>query len=255
RTKQASAASQDLDLYIHREVHLDGKPTLGGIEMPACISGGPNAEEYCAIENPLPGQYVVTVHNFGGSRDGVDAHVLEVALVTAETTDLSVINPGRLDPGEEVVLAARLERDMQEGDEAIGTLALGTRPDAPRNIGSMPVYLRRGVDEVRMSGPAQVALGAGTATVDIEIAPNLAGIARTLHISLPVPAPLEVVDVTAGGVLANGGVSWQIERAVNAPALLLRVVLDVSAVAQYSEFPLTARHHVSAAGASTQDEE
>ncbi|HEX6928855.1 MAG TPA: S8 family serine peptidase [Gammaproteobacteria bacterium] len=245
RTLQATAESPDLDLYVFRDVHLDGKPTLGGVEIPECVSGNPASDESCMIIDPSPGQYVISVHNYGGSPDGTDDHVLEVALVAGAESDLTVVNPGRLDPGEEVILAARIDRAMEGDEEAIGMLTLGINPDAPENIGSMPVMLSRGPDEVQLSGPPIVALGENAAVITVNIAANFSGVARTLHIDLPLPLPLDIIEASHDAQIGDGSVRWQLDRAVDAEAVSLTAVIDTSGVAEYAEFEVVAEHFVS----------
>lgn len=249
----AEAESADLDLFLHRDHNLNGLPDEG---RAACASAGPNSDERCVINDIEPGQYLVTVHNFGGDTEGSDRHVLEIAMIRGEDHgQFTLLEPPALPVGTEIELAAYWDNALEPGEAAIGELDLGTSDVSRDNIGSVTVIVERGEDDIRLVPGKPVLLPGEETAVVLHVAANRSGMARTLHVNLAVPPALEVMGDVEDATVDENQIRWAFDRPVDAPAMSATFTIRAKgSVEGYVDARLAAVHHAETPIIATPDE-
>jgi len=139
RITQSTAT--DMDLYVGRDAG-DGKPDL---DEELCASTTSGTSERCVIADPQPGNYWVLVQDWQASSEGaIDTVSLDIASVPGEPRGLAATGPVSAAAREAFDLRLAWDRgDLEAHRRWYGALDLGTDPEHPRNLGLVPVLLKR----------------------------------------------------------------------------------------------------------------
>ncbi len=136
------ATAPDIDLFVGRDTNNNGQADE---EEMVCLSIDPNQFEECVIENPEPGTWWILVQNWQASTSGEDDVELEVAVLTADSQDSSLVVSG---PG--LHLGGSLDLDlswdqpaMRRNERWIGAIGISSSPDHPADRGVVPVSVVR----------------------------------------------------------------------------------------------------------------
>lgn len=139
RITQSTAT--DMDLYVGRDAG-DGKPDL---DEELCASTTPTTAERCVLSDPQPGNYWVLVQDWQARSEGAtDTVSLDVASVPGEAGGLTASGPASTDVREAFPVRLAWDRgDLTAHRRWYGAVGLGTDPGHPRNLGLVPVLLKR----------------------------------------------------------------------------------------------------------------
>ncbi|WP_298441974.1 S8 family serine peptidase [uncultured Ferrimonas sp.] len=239
-----SADAPDLDLYITRDFNLDGKVSAIELDNFTCISGRFDSAESCVIDNPVPGAYLVVVHNYQGSApEALDSHSLAVAKVSKDSPSFSVSAPESISANEPFSVELSWDQEMAQGDIYYGAFTMGTHPDLPENVGMVQFELHRGADDVSVEVDAD-SVPAGTAIdYTVQLLANTSGVDKRYQISTTVPAGFEVM--AAEGASINGNqVSWDLVHSANAAAVELPLSIGTAGISASTDLALSFSHQV-----------
>ncbi|MFI9488342.1 S8 family serine peptidase [Promicromonospora sp. NPDC052451] len=204
-----AAEAPDLDMFV-------GTGDTPSAATQVCASTTSSAAELCEVPDPEAGTWWVVVQNWNGTENQPDAHTLATAVVPGE--DLG--NAGVAGPEGEVPVGepydVRVHWDLPEaaeGDLYFGTAVLGTSPDSPGDIGSIPVRLSRVADDVTKTASVDAAGVGDTVGYDITVQPNVTPEDLTYTITDTVPDGLTVdpASVTGGGVVDGQTITWEVD--------------------------------------------
>ncbi|MGD2177122.1 MAG: S8 family serine peptidase, partial [Anaerolineae bacterium] len=193
--------SPDLDMAVGRDVDGDG-PEEAEI---VCQSATGTPYEYCDISGAdlVAGDWWIIVMNWQESANPPDDITLAVALVGADSGDMTVTGPDTVPEKDEFDL--RLfwdEPRMEAGDHWYGAISIGTDPAHPGNVGTIPLNLLRRKDDVTKSvSPSQAEAG-DTVTYTISIQPDITGQELTYYVADTMP---DGVTYVPGSATAGSG--------------------------------------------------
>ncbi|MFI6425253.1 S8 family serine peptidase [Promicromonospora sp. NPDC050880] len=204
-----AAEAPDLDMFV-------GTGDTPSAATQVCASTTSSAAELCEVPDPEAGTWWVVVQNWNGTENQPDAHTLATAVVPGE--DLG--NAGVAGPEGEVPVGEPYDvrvhwnlPEAAEGDLYFGTAVLGTSPDSPGDIGSIPVRLSRVADDVTKTASVDAADVGDTVGYDITVQPNVTPEDLTYTITDTVPDGLTVdpASVTGGGVVDGQTITWEVD--------------------------------------------
>jgi hypothetical protein len=204
-TETLTSTSQDVDLFVGRDVNGNGVAEQG---EEICSSTTPQDRELCDIFNPAAGEYWVIAQNWLSSSPGASDEVfLETAVIPGGTgAQLNATGPGRVAAGETFNL--RLSwHDVKAlaGTELLGAVSVGTHQNTPANIGVIPIYFTRS----GVAAPETLPLMDG---VDHEFAlPGLSSHERAF-IDIPQGASELRLTASGGSSLQNNGLQIDLHR-------------------------------------------
>ncbi|MEM6484914.1 MAG: S8 family serine peptidase [Pseudomonadota bacterium] len=213
-TEDATTSSPDLDLFVGFDTNGNGLPDSS---EELCRSTSASATEVCDLTGTFgAGNVWVLVQNWGGSTETPDDLVLSYALVGGPTGNLSVIAPASVP--QLVPFDVRLVWDLPEpevGTLYFGTVTLGTDAANPSNVGTIPVTIGRGPDDVNFFASTDSADPGEAVTFSIEVAANGTPEERNYAIAAEVPAGLTLIpdSVTGGGTVKDGMITWDVSQA------------------------------------------
>ena len=203
---------QDLDLFVGFDA--DGENDVDPSEEVALSASG-TALESVTIDAPEAGSWWVLVQHWDG-----DPGLATVGTAVVPQTDLGnahVEGPATHPAIEPFDI--RVFWDLphaEEGDRWFGIVDLGTSPETPTNIGSIPVTIERAADDVSKTADVDTA-GPGdvvTYTLQVEANTTPEDLAYTLVDTIPdgmtyVPNSLSGPDMSFDDVsYANGQIRW-----------------------------------------------
>ncbi|HSM69842.1 MAG TPA: hypothetical protein VK830_09015, partial [Xanthomonadales bacterium] len=204
-TETLTSTSQDVDLFVGRDVNGNGVAEQG---EEICSSTTEFDRELCDIFNPAAGEYWVVAQNWTSSSEGASDEVfLETAVIPGGTGDqINATGPGRVAAGETFKLRLSWQ-DVKElaGTEMLGAVSVGTHQDTPANIGVIPIYFTRS----GVAAPETLPLMDG---VDHEFAlPGLSSHERAF-IDIPQGASELRLMASGEGSLQNNGLQIDLHR-------------------------------------------
>ncbi|WP_317931898.1 S8 family serine peptidase [Halioxenophilus sp. WMMB6] len=209
-TDDATSESPDVDLYVGYDVDGDGLPGAGEI---VCISATATASERCDLTGVIPGNWWVLVQNWGPSATAPDALVLSTAVAGEDLSNLLVDGPVAVP--ELTPFDLRLIWDLPNsapGDVFYGAIALGSDAANPGNIGTIPVTITRGEDDVSFAASTNAAMVGDSISFVAEVAPNLTPEDRTYEIIAAIPEGMTLVpeSITGGGTVVGDTIVWSL---------------------------------------------
>ena len=215
-TSDETSSAEDVDLYLGIDLNGNGQPDEDEL---SCFSTTESATEFCDLTNPAAGDWWVLVQNWGPSdEDAVDNILLSIAVINSENTNnFSVEAPTSvtlLDPFD-----IRIFWDLPgsvEGDQFFGVILLGSRIDAPDDIGMIPVTIVRAQDDVSFVVDEDEAEVGDKLQYTVEIFPNFSSEDRIYTITANIPDGLAVDEdsITEDGVLAADNITWTVEMLI-----------------------------------------
>lgn len=141
------STAPDIDLFVGRDTNGNGQADEG--EM-VCFSTSPDELEECLIKNPQPGDWWILVQNWQASQSGEDDVELELAVLTADGNDYSLVvsGPG-LHSGGALDLDLYWDQPaMRKGEYWLGAVGISSSPDALADQGIVPIAVVRNGDNL-----------------------------------------------------------------------------------------------------------
>lgn len=164
----ADGTAHDFDLFVGT-----GEVAAANVR---CASTSPGNAESCDVGDPEAGSWWVLVQNWEASGTGADTVTLGTAVVGGDAGNLTAEGPRAHPQGEPFDLrVAWDEPDMEPGDTWFGAVTLGSGPDRPQDIGTVPVTVRRHTDAVTKQADVEAAAPGDTLTYTVEVKPNVTG--------------------------------------------------------------------------------
>lgn len=136
------STAPDIDLFVGRDSNNNGQADE---EELVCMSITPDELEECLVKNPQPGTWWILVQNWQASSSGEDDVELEVALLTADANDYSLVvsGPG-LHGGGALDLDLSWDQPAMRRDERwFGAVGISSSPDALADQGIVPIIAVR----------------------------------------------------------------------------------------------------------------
>ncbi|QQX80050.1 S8 family serine peptidase [Shewanella sp. KX20019] len=241
-------SSPDLDLYIGRDANYNGKPD-DYYEMAEllCMSATETAFENCEVNDPQPGTYYVAVHNFGDTSapsDTIDDITIELTTIGKDDSSITVDYNAQVDANEDIGLVMNWNKELQPDTLYMTVLEIGTGPDAPDNIGLMPVELYRSATYVSSSLDATAIDAGDMLTMSIELAANSANEDMQFEIQTSIPAGLTIASDSHSGVVDGETLTWQVTQAANSDAQVIVLTLATTDVVMSTELNFYVSHTV-----------
>lgn len=185
------ADAPDLDLFVVPDNNDNGRmdvielqAILGGFEN-GCFSAGPDSIEACTADKLTADRYFLGVHNYLGTDEGSDRHVVQVAVVGGyDDGNLVFDDPGARGTNESFDLVGTFDVDFDGQPSMYGMLLLGLDSTSRGNVGAMPVEIVRGEDDVAFTYSTGVARSGDEATMTVTILKNESELDRTYMFSL-----------------------------------------------------------------------
>lgn len=209
-TADETSESPDVDIYVGYDLNGDGLP--GATEV-ACISATATAAETCDLTGVFAGTWWVLVQNWQSSDAAPDAIELSTTVVAGDAGNSAATGPTTVPQLEEFDIRYFWDLDdVEVGDTLYGTITLGSNVGKADDIGTIPVTIVRGQDDVSFSASTDVAAVGDSVSFLAEVIPNLSSEDRTYEVSAKIPAGMSVVDgtVSAGGVVDGDTIVWTV---------------------------------------------
>ncbi|GIU15991.1 S8 family serine peptidase [Shewanella sp. MBTL60-007] len=164
-----------------------------------------DVQDYCAINNPVPGRYWAMLGNFkrpwGDEEDTLDTITTSLAIIPSmDNGDLSVTGPQTTNGLEPYNLAMNWSLEgAAKGDRFYGLVEVGNSADNVGNLGKMALNLVHAGDDVMINTSQQQAKEGDIVQVNVQMAPNMVGLERDVNMQLNLPEGLQLIadSVTA----------------------------------------------------------
>ncbi|NKF52636.1 S8 family serine peptidase [Shewanella sp. WXL01] len=190
-------------LSIGRDVNNDGK--IHWDNEAICVSDW-RMRDYCAINNPEPGQYWYMLTNmkwglyWEDPYDMANRFVTNVVLVSDQASGEVSVSPTSSDGFTPQSLNINWDLPSAvEGDVYHGAIALGTDTSNTEDIGLIPLRLTRTSDDVQLTS-SHTGANVGD-IVDFELVhqANLNGLERELNLTVELPAGMTLIEDSVRG--------------------------------------------------------
>lgn len=175
-----------------------------------------DVDEYCAINDPLPGRYWVMTGNFkrpfGDEEDTVDTIVTSLALVSQDDQGhLNVSGPQSTDG----LTPYQLQLDWMldaatQGERYYGLLEIANSPHNVGNIGKMALNLVHAGDDVVIESSQEQAAEGDIIDFTVTMAPNLLALERDVNMAIQLPEGLQLLQDSVAAVSANQDLADQL---------------------------------------------
>ena len=246
RVKHTS--SPDLDMYIGRDSNYNGRPD-NALEMDPliCMSATETAYEVCEINDPEPGSYYVTVHNFGdfsAPSDVEDEMILELAIIGKDDGALTVDYKSEVGSNEDIELVLNWNKPLKSDTLYTTVLELGTGVDVKDNIGLMPIELYRTPSFAFSSIDVDAADTGDIVTLSIALTDNITDEERTITVSATIPQGLSIDSDSHEGTLEGDMISWEMVQAANEAGQTIVVAFDTQAIVMSQALTFNVSHQV-----------
>ncbi|PKH53963.1 peptidase S8/S53 subtilisin kexin sedolisin [Shewanella sp. Choline-02u-19] len=224
--------SPDLDIFIGRDANYNGKPD-NAMEMDdmLCQSATETAYESCEVNDPQPGSYYVTVHNFGNTSapsDTIDDLTIEIAVIDKDDSSVTVDYNAQLGANEDIGLVLNWDKDLKPDTLYITALEIGTGPDAASNIGLMPIELYKNATYLTGSVDSERVNTGDMLTLTLELAANASDEEMLFDIQTSIPEGLIIDSDSHMGMLEGQTLSWQVTQAANSELQSIVLVLNTA---------------------------
>lgn len=226
-----ASEAPDVDLFVLYDVG-------GGSFAEVCVSSTPSWSEYCNLNDPDAGTYLVIVQNWQGSADQPDAITLAVGIVPGTDAGNMVLEgPDSVPLMEPFDLQLFWDEPaMVAGDRWYGAFSLGSAPGNEGDIGVIPVNLIRHEDDVTKTASTDTAAFSDTVTYTLTVQPNVTPVDLTYWLTDTLPTGLTYVpgsaSATAGVVNVTGNMlTWSGTMYAPTPQYLMTTSLDNAACA------------------------
>ncbi|MBY6186577.1 S8 family serine peptidase [Marinobacter hydrocarbonoclasticus] len=199
-------------LDVGRDVNGDGLINWG--KEAICISDWRLAD-YCAINNPEPGEYWYMVSNMKISTGWWDPYdeaqriVTNVSVISNEVTERLSLTPTNSDGVSAQQLQLNWAIDgIAEGEVLQAVVELGSDSMNPGDIGMLPVRLQRGEPDVQFNVIQDGARVGDVVEFEVVQQANLFGQERHINLSVELPTGLTLIaDSVRGNEFAQPNLS------------------------------------------------
>ena len=238
--------SPDLDLYIGRDDNYNGKPD-NAMEMDplACMSATETAFESCEINDPQPGSYYVTVHNFGDTSapsNVEDDVTIELAIIGKDDETVTADFKSAVAGNEDIGLVFNWNKQLKSDTLYTTVLELGTGVDVPDNIGLMPIELYRNASYAQSSVDVETADTGDMVTLSIALADNDTDMERTITVSTQLPTGLAISSDSHEGEVVGDMVTWEVVQAANEAGQTIVLAMDTASLVMSQELDFSVSH-------------
>ncbi|OBT04703.1 hypothetical protein A9267_17300 [Shewanella sp. UCD-FRSSP16_17] len=244
RVKHTS--SPDLDLYIGRDSNYNGKPDNAREMDPlTCMSATETAYELCEINDPDPGSYYVTVHNYGDTSapsDVEDDVVIELAVIGKDDESVTVDFKSAVAADEDIGLVLNWDKTLKSDTLYTTVVEIGTGVDAADNVGLMPIELYRKATYAQSQLDVESADTGDMITLSIVLADNDTDEERTLSVTAQLPVGLVIESDSHQGSVDGEMVSWEVVQAANEAEQEIVVELDTQALVMSQDLVFSVSH-------------
>lgn len=200
------STANDMDLFVG----TGSEPSPAAV---VCSSTTPGSNEFCDVTDPEAGTWWVLVQNWEASEPGgTDVVTLGTAVVAGDAGNLSVEGPQQQPEGEPFTIRAHYdEPDLEPGQTWYGAITLGSSPDSPGDIGTVPVTVKRHADDVTKTASVDTAGPGDTVSYTITVQPNVTPVDLSYSITDTIPDGMTYVEgsATGGATVADGVLEWE----------------------------------------------
>jgi hypothetical protein len=198
-----SSSAPDLDLYLVYDRNDDG---LLSISEEIAISQSGNSTEEIQINYPDSGRYFIVVQSFTASPSQTDSFEMRYAVVNNQQDDsLQAEAPASLQtdvPFDMRIIYALADANI--GDDYFAAIEMGTSAARPDNLGIIAIDIRRGENDIILTGnPARVNAG-DVVPVNVLIAGNDTNEDRIYSITIPALAGATFSNANLGSISPAG---------------------------------------------------
>ncbi|OBT10645.1 hypothetical protein A9267_07250 [Shewanella sp. UCD-FRSSP16_17] len=188
---------------LGRDINNDGK--IQWADETICISDW-RQQDYCAINNPEPGQYWYLVSNMKWGTGWFDPYnradriVTNVVTISDEVSSEMVVESVESNGFDPVNLSLNWNMpDAVEGEIYHGVIELGTDSANIDDIGMLPLRLTRTTDEVVLNSSHTGARIGDVVDFEIIHDANLNGLERELSLNVAIPEGMTLVEGSLRG--------------------------------------------------------
>ena len=199
-TAEMGIDAGDLDVYIGQDINGDGEISFQ--DETICWSYSSTENDYCSITDPMPGKYWVVFHNYRAAYWDEVTDTFEVATGIVNDTPASNITVSTQTPIDANTHSVDVDiewniTDWQKGDRLYSMIDLGTSADDAGNMGSIPLNITRGNDDITVKTSQTQAQPGDIIDVSIDVLPNLTGADREFELSATLPEGMQYVADSA----------------------------------------------------------
>lgn len=180
--------TQDLDLYIGRDLNLNGRPDAQEYFSLLCTSAGPDNNELCNISDPTPGTYWIAVHNFQGSAPGATDQV-EISVAQSDRAEQADNLLATVVPTSATEYSLKLDWQLPESDADAFWIADTVLTNPQGDLASvLQIDLQQQASLLKLSSGKTTELAGKALNYQLQIAANSSEQARTLELDAQLPA-------------------------------------------------------------------
>ncbi|PSL03147.1 putative repeat protein (TIGR01451 family) [Haloactinopolyspora alba] len=202
----SDATAPDMDLFV-------GTGSEPSAATEVCSSTSSTADEFCDITDPEAGTWWVVAQNWEASAaGGTDTVTLGTAVVGGDAGNMTVDGPQQQPIGEPFTIRTSYDEPaMEAGQTWYGAVTLGSSPDSPGDIGTLPVTVHRHADDVTKTASVDTAAPGETVTYTLTVRPNVTPRDLSYTISDTLPEGMTYVEgsATGGATVTDGVLEWE----------------------------------------------
>ncbi len=197
QVSEDKAASTSLDIGMD----LNDNGLVEWYDEAICYSFT-DVQDYCAINNPVPGRYWAMLGNFkrpwSDEKDTLDNISTSLAIIpSSDNGELNVAGPDSTNGLDPYHLAINWSlENAEKGDRFYGLIEVGNSVDNVGNIGKMALNLVHAGDDVVVTTNQQQAKEGDVVQVSVQMAPNMLGLERDVNMQLILPEGLQLLPDT-----------------------------------------------------------
>ncbi|MCL1044461.1 S8 family serine peptidase [Shewanella electrodiphila] len=206
----------DADIMIFRDFNGDGmyhySEAICGSQLPQTSIG-----EYCSLENPEAGEYVIMVQNYlMYPWESVDTYEMSYAVVAKDvTSDIQL----SFSDSEELNSSLNIEWDMmmEEGKTYYSAAAIHAGANEEGSLTLVPMQMTRGKNTVSIDSTQDAARVGDIIDMRLTVQANQSGENRLVDIAASLSDGLRIIDGSlsesiAGVVATDNGFTVQVEQ-------------------------------------------
>lgn len=220
---------------------MDGKPSYAESWPYVCVSGGVDSSERCVVHDPAPGVYWIAVHNYQGTGNTPDSHVLAITTVDDEGEGMTVTAPRTAGTGVPVDVHVQWDLPLPVDASHVAILGVGTSAMTPENVGRSVIELTRTGNDIRVEAEQQEVVGGEDIEYVVSLAPN----GRNAHeydLRFELPDGYSLIESDGTATRDGNSYAWKISQAANSGETNYRLVLQTAVVLQDTSLQLVLEH-------------
>jgi len=190
----------DADIYVGLDSNNDGE--INFADESICWSYSEGEKDFCSINNPMPGKYWIVFYNYKGSFEQVvtDTYRFAWGVVSDElASDVTVTTNTPIDATTQTV-DLDIEwniADFTQGQLRYSAFDLGSSANDAGNLGLIPLNIKRGINDVSVTGSQEQARAGDIVDMKIHVLPNMDGADRSFTLTTTLPEGAQLVEGSA----------------------------------------------------------